>query len=62
MKYSLSGLEHFVRMLIHRYRFSLHIANPGAGAEQGKEAAMKGAQRSALQIIAKHLEVRYRLT
>ncbi|KAG8973194.1 hypothetical protein FRC05_009056 [Tulasnella sp. 425] len=50
-------LEHFVRMLIHRYRFSLHIANPGAGSEQAKEAAMKGAQRSALQIIAKHLEI-----
>ncbi|KAG8905465.1 hypothetical protein FRB99_008906 [Tulasnella sp. 403] len=50
-------LEHFVRMLIHRYRFSLYVTNPANGNEQGKEVAVKMAQRSALQIIAKHLEI-----
>lgn len=53
----LSGLEHFARMLIHRYRFQMYVAYPSPGTEQDKEAAVRGAQRSALQIIAKHLEV-----
>ncbi|KAG8886071.1 hypothetical protein FRB97_007947 [Tulasnella sp. 331] len=50
-------MEHFVRMLIYRYRFSVHVANLGPSNEQGKDAAMRMSQRSALQIIAKHLEL-----
>ncbi|KAG9009417.1 hypothetical protein FRB94_012074 [Tulasnella sp. JGI-2019a] len=50
-------MEHFVRMLIYRYRFSVHVANVGAPNDRGKEVAMRMSQRSALQIIAKHLEI-----
>lgn len=51
------GLEHFIRMLIHRYRFSVHLSGIGPSSEQAKDVAMRNAQRSAMQIIAKHLEV-----
>ncbi|KAG8936987.1 hypothetical protein FRC02_009124 [Tulasnella sp. 418] len=50
-------LEHFIRMLIYRYRFSIHMSNPSLANDEGKEVAMRMAQRSALQIIAKHLEI-----
>ncbi len=49
-------------MLIGRYRFSLRILDSGDGTpDTAKEVAIRVAQRSALQIIAKHLEVIFSL-